>query len=174
VIYEAFCRGSCLGRLMEGRRVVVDTEAPVLSGDLVAVLYVPQSPEGRMAPRSITKQLEVTSDGRWWLCCIEGVTPIGKYFVPASVHPVISLRDLPYPPPSMPLLPEDVDATADEKTLGFWDKESLAARVEWVREGKPRGVPFPGLEAALLAGGTDWPESFRLPPNYFPSPGRSP
>ena len=100
---------------------------------------------------------------------MEGVTPLGKYFVPAVIHRVVELQELPFPSPRMELLPEDIDASADEATLAFWDKESLPARVEWTREGKPRDVLFPGLAEALRAGGTDWPESFRLPSNYFPT-----
>jgi hypothetical protein len=168
MIYTKNLRGSCLGRSLEGAKVTVDTDAPIRSGDLIEVITRYQA-TGRIA--SMMKQLEATRDGRWWLVCMEGVTPIGKYFVPAAIHLVTAIDAQPYPPASVPLLADDLNTTANESTLRFWDDQSCAARLEWTRRGKLRGVQFPGLEAALLAGDTDWPEPFRLPPDHFPAKG---
>jgi hypothetical protein len=139
----------------------IDTEAPIVSGDLVHVLTRVQA-TGEV--HGIVKQLEMTRDGRWWLLCLEGAVPLGGYYVPAAIEKIVHRYEL--RAASNSHARDAGHPAADKATLRFWDEQSLDARAEWTAMGKPRGVPFPGLEQALRIGGTCWPEEFRLPANY--------
>lgn len=158
MIRESFtAHGQCLGREWCGQRIVTDTDAPIHSGDAVLVLV--RSPETSVVAQMV-KYLEYTRTGRWWLQCLEGVTQIGPYFVPAAIEKIIHREPLPRGMRIDGVAP--AWQAADEKLLRFWDEQSLAARIEWTSQGKPWDVPFPGLDVIV-----ERPPQFRLPDDFY-------
>jgi hypothetical protein len=162
--YRTVCNGQCMGRDWEHVFATVDTNAPVYSGDVVRIV-VRDCRTGHYY--GLIKLLETTRDGRWWLSCLEGVVPLCAHFVPASIEKVIEREPLP-----SHLCDVREAAGGDRVTIKLWDELSLDARAEWTQHGKPRGVLFPGVEAALSVGvpPTHWDTAYRLPPRYYGEP----
>lgn len=158
MIRESFTAlGQCLGREWAGQKILTDTDATIVSGDAVLVLV--RSPQTGVIHQMV-KLLETTRDGRWWLCCLDGITPIGPYFVPAALEKIVHRETLSQGAYIHGVAP--AWQAADEQTLKFWDEQSLAARIEWTSKGKLWGTPFPGLDAIV-----DRPPAFRLPDDFY-------
>jgi len=145
MIVEIQAHGYCLGPEWESCVAVVDTDAPVHSGDIVRVVVPHQTRNGDV---TFFKQLEVTRDGRWWLQCLEAVMLIGRELVPTIIEKVVDRRTVPRTSIGMTV---DPDMLAGRDTLAMWDRLSLDARAEWTAYGKQRGVRFPGINDAIRA-----------------------
>jgi len=144
MIVEYGVHGHCLGREWESAIAVVDTDAPVVSGDVVRVVFRHPAFDTNV---TIFKQLETTRDGKWYLQCLEATIQIGR-FVPSIIEKVIERRTVVRNSIGTAWHPE-LGAGRDDTAL--WDSLSLDARVEWTRDGKARGVPFPGIFVAARA-----------------------
>lgn len=141
--FQSTIRGACMRSFgwHGGDVAVIDTEAPIYSGDVVR-LQVPQG--------WILKILRCDHDGRWFLQCSDGIAPLS----PWSVVPLCEPQKVIEHKQGRPM------AGYDEPVPGATERDKAIFEaltgpgLAW-----KDGVPWPGVEAALDA--FPWPAEFQ-------------
>ncbi len=131
--------GTCMGSEWQDCTTVIDTAAPIYSGDVVRLGYVHA---GRV--HHILKRLR-THSGLWYAECSDGVFPIHPMgFVPDAIHKVIAREPRLGPVPILADFPR-----ADTKLRSYYDHVTAEARAAWAAGDEQLGVTWPGLDAVV-------------------------